>query len=312
MLKCAVFGSINMDMVVKVDRFPEPGESRRGRSFQIVPGGKGGNQAVALGRLGADVMMAGCVGDDEFSAGYLANFSANGVKADAVARIPDCTTGTALIEVNDEGENHIVVVPGANLRCDGAWLEQALALTADRDIFLFQLEITHESDFEAIRRVHAAGKTVILDPAPAAYIPDDVLACVDYITPNETELRLITDDLPKSADTDTRMRRLKEKGVGVVIAKSGSDGAYVLCGEEKFHVPCFPVKAEDTTAAGDTFNAGFARALASGAALRDAIVFANAAAGISVTKMGAQGGMPDLRTVYDFLEERGYHEFHLS
>ena len=312
MLKCAVFGSINMDMVVKVDRFPEPGESRRGRSFQIVPGGKGGNQAVALGRLGADVMMAGCVGDDDFSASYLANFKANGVKTDAVAQAAGSTTGTALIEVNDEGENHIVTIPGANQRCDGAWLEKALALTADRDIFLFQLEITYESDFEAIRRAHAAGKTVILDPAPAAYVPDDVLACVDYITPNETELRLITADLPEEADAAERMRYLKEKKVGAVIAKCGSDGAYVLCDEGEFHVPGFDVKAEDTTAAGDTFNAGFARALASGAALRDAIVFANAAAGISVTKMGAQGGMPDLKTVYEFLEARGYHEFHLS
>lgn len=311
MLKCAVIGSVNMDMVVRVDQFPKPGETRTGDTFSVVPGGKGANQAVALGKLGGAVAMAGCVGDDASGSAYIANFKANNVDISALTTMADCTTGTAVIEVERAGENHIIVVPGANNECGLEWLDKAIEAVADRDIMLFQLEIPHETVWAAIKRLSAMGKTIVLDPAPAVELPDDVLACLDYITPNETELRVITADLPEDADMNERMAALKRKGVKNVIAKTGSDGAYALTDEGLVRAPGFKVTAVDTTAAGDTFNAGLARAISSGARISDALVFANASAAISVTAAGAQGGMPTIDKVYDFLKERG-HELHLS
>ena len=311
MLKCAVIGSINMDMVVRVDQFPKPGETRTGDTFSVVPGGKGANQAVALGKLGGDVAMAGCIGDDASGSVYVANFKANNVDISALTTVPGCTTGTAVIEVERAGENHIIVVPGANNECSMEWLDKAVEAVADRDIIMFQLEIPHETVWAAIKRLDAMGKTIVLDPAPAVALPDDVLSCVDYITPNETELRVITADMPEAADMNARMQALKQKGVKTVIAKTGSDGAYALTDEGLVRAPGFKVTAVDTTAAGDTFNAGLARALSSGACIKDALTFANASAAISVTAAGAQGGMPSIEMVYDFLKERG-HELHLS
>ena len=304
MLKCAVIGSVNMDMVVRVDRFPRPGETRTGDTFDVVPGGKGANQAVALGRLGGDVAMAGCIGTDGSGDMYIQNFKNNGVDISAVKRIAGGTTGTAVIEVERTGENHIIVVPGANNCCDTDWLNGAMELITDRDIFLFQLEIPHETVWTAIKQLHAQGKTVVLDPAPAVAVPDEVLACVDYITPNETELKIVTADLNEDADMQTRMEHLKMKGVRNVIAKTGADGAYALTDGGYIRAPGFKVTPVDTTAAGDTFNAGLARALSEGMELKDALVFANAAAAISVTAAGAQGGMPTYGMVKKFMEEK--------
>ncbi len=304
MLKCAVIGSVNMDMVVRVDKFPKPGETRTGDSFAVVPGGKGANQAVALGKLGGDVAMAGCIGFDASGDTYIENFKNNNVDISAVSRVPGCTTGTAVIEVERAGENHIIVVPGANNECGLTWLDRTIEKVADRDLFLFQLEIPHETVWNAIIRLHAMGKKIILDPAPAVNLPDDVLASVDYITPNETELRIITSEMDDAADMKQRMEYLKAKGVGTVIAKTGADGAYALTDEGYIRAPGFMVTPVDTTAAGDTFNAGLARALSDGMELADALRFANAAAAISVTAAGAQGGMPDMEKVKTFLEER--------
>ena len=312
MLKCAVIGSVNMDMVVRVDKFPKPGETRTGDSFSVVPGGKGANQAVALGRLGGCVAMAGCIGDDASGSAYIENFKKNGVATDAVTVMPGMTTGTAVIEVERAGENHIIVVPGANNECSEDWLNGALEKVKDRDIFLFQLEIPHDTVWTAIKALHNMNKTIILDPAPAVAVPDEVLCCVDYITPNETELRVITAELPEAAGVEARMELLKKKGVGTVIAKTGADGAYALTDAGYVRAPGFKVTAVDTTAAGDTFNAGLARALSGGADIKDALTFANAAAAISVTAAGAQGGMPTLEAVYGFLKERGYNELHIS
>ena len=204
------------------------------------------------------------------------------------------------------------MVPGANEACDEAWLERTLPGLMDRDIFLFQLEIPRETVFTAVKKLHAAGKTVVLDPAPAVPVPDEVLACVDYITPNETELRIVTADLPENADAAERMAHLLAKGVKHVIAKTGAGGADVLSSEGAFHAVGFRVTPVDTTAAGDTFNAGLARALSEGLPLADCLAFANASAAISVTGAGAQGGMPNCEQVLNFLKERGYHELHLS
>ena len=304
MKKLVVIGSINMDVVTRVERFPMPGETLTGISFSTIPGGKGANQAVALGRLGMPVRMAGCVGDDAFGESYLRNFAENGVDTSLVRVRKGQTTGTATIEVNAEGENHIVVVPAANGECDMEWLEEILPAVADGDLFLLQHEIPLPVVHEAIRRLHAMGKTVVLDPAPAAAVPEDVLAMVDYITPNESELRAITPALGAEADAPARVRYLLDMGVGCVINKSGGDGAYVAArGAQVVHVPGFRVKVVDTTAAGDTFNAGFAAGLALGLSLEEAVKVGHASAALSVTAFGAQGGMPHREQLLTLLGE---------
>jgi len=304
MKKCAVIGSINMDMVTTVERFPQPGETIMGKTFATVPGGKGANQAVALGRLGVPTCMAGKVGDDMFGRQYLEHFAKNGVDASAVTIDPEAATGIAAIEVSGEGENHIIVVSGANMRCDEAWLEGVLEKLHDHDIFLFQLEINYPVIYEAIRRLRAMGKTIILDPAPAVEIPVDVLGMVDIVTPNETELRIITGDLDEAADTQQRIRYLLDKGVRMVVHKCGANGAYIATKEGLEHVPGFKVKAVDTTAAGDTFNAGVAAGLAMGYDIREAVRLGNGAAALAVTAFGAQEGMPTMEKVQAFMAER--------
>lgn len=304
MKKCAVIGSINMDMVVGTPRFPQPGESITGNVFRTAPGGKGANQAVALARLGAPVKMAGKVGRDLFGEQYLEHFRKNGVDVSAVEAQEGATTGLADILVSGEGENCIVYIPGANGLCDGAWLERALEQTADCDIVLMQLELPLDTTISCIRRLREMGKTILLDPAPAVPLPEEVLALADYVTPNETELRILTPSLPDSATMEERVRRLIGDSDRVVVHKRGRDGAYICTRDGIVHVPGFAVKAVDTTAAGDTFNAGLAAGLAMGMALPEAVRLANAAAALSVTAFGAQDGMPSLERAKQLMEEQ--------
>ena len=294
MKKCAVIGSINMDLVLRVPRFPRPGESLIGSSFKTIFGGKGANQAVALGKLGIPVRMAGQVGGDAFGEAYCEHFQSCGVDVRAVQRAQDLTTAVADIFVNDAGENFIGIDPGANLACTPEWLDRILPGMMDCDIFLLQLEIPLESVFCALKRLHAAGKTVILDPAPAAPLPEEALACVDYLTPNETELRTLTGSLPEASGTEERIRALIGGSDRVVVHKSGAHGAYIGTRHGITHVPGYPVKAVDTTAAGDTFNAGLAAGLAMGRSLEESVRLANAAGALAVTALGAQAGMPTL------------------
>lgn len=294
MKKCAVIGSINMDMVLSVSRFPAAGETLTGGNFQTVPGGKGANQAVALGRLGATVRMAGRVGDDAFGRRYLDHFRQNGVDVRAVDAVAGTATGVADILVNAAGENCIVIAPGANGLCDLEWLDRALEATADCEIFLLQLEIPLDTVAEAVRRLRKMGKTILLDPAPAVPLPEDVLAAVDFLTPNETELKAVTSGLSEDAGIEERVRHLVGGSGRVVVHKRGADGAYIGTRDGIEHVPGFSVRAVDTTAAGDTFNAGLAAGLAMGWPLRDAVRLANAAGALAVTAYGAQEGMPSL------------------
>lgn len=294
MKKCAVIGSINMDMVLSVPRFPAAGETLTGGNFQTVPGGKGANQAVALGRLGAPVRMAGRVGDDAFGRRYLDHFRRNGVDVRAVDAVAGTATGVADILVNAAGENCIVIAPGANGLCDLEWLDRALEATADCEIFLLQLEIPLDTVAEAVRRLRKMGKTILLDPAPAVPLPENVLSAVDFLTPNETELKAVTSGLPEDVGIEERVRHLVGGSGRVVVHKRGADGAYIGTRDGIEHVPGFSVRAVDTTAAGDTFNAGLAAGLAMGWPLRDAVRLANAAGALAVTAYGAQEGMPSL------------------
>lgn len=293
MKKIGVIGSLNMDLVATAERFPRPGETLVGREFRTFPGGKGANQAVAAARLGADVAMFGKLGDDVFGEQYRAILRKEGVRAAGVKSERGTSTGIAVIEVNGAGENHILIMPGANGRVDRTFIKSARIELVKRDIFLLQLEIPIPAILHAVRLLKRHGKTVILDPAPARRIPDELIAWVDYITPNETELEILAGERTTSSGG---MRRAAEsllaKGAGTVIAKAGSRGAFIAGGGAFVHVPGYKVKVVDTTAAGDSFNAGFAVALAEGKGIRECVDFANAVGALAVTAEGAQGGMP--------------------
>ena len=297
MKKCAVIGSINTDMVARTPRFPAPGESIIGSVFRTEFGGKGANQAIALARLGAEVCMAGKVGDDLFGKKYLEHLIEEKVNVDCVAVETGETTGVADIWVADSGENSIISIPGANAKCDLDWLNAALERLSDCDIFLLQLEIPHETVGAALKKLREMGKTVILDPAPAVPLPAEWLACADYITPNETELEILTGDLPKNATVEARIRRLVGESNRMVIHKRGAEGAFIGTKDGVLPVSGFKVKAVDTTAAGDTFNAGLAAGLAMGKPIEECVRLANAAGALAVTALGAQGCMPTLEMI---------------
>ena len=297
MKKCAVIGSINTDMVARTPRFPAQGESIIGSVFRTEFGGKGANQAIALARLGAEVCMAGKVGDDLFGKKYLEHLIEEKVNVDCVAVETGETTGVADIWVADSGENSIISIPGANAKCDLDWLNAALERLSDCDIFLLQLEIPHETVGAALKKLCEMGKTVILDPAPAVPLPAEWLACADYITPNETELEILTGDLPKNATVEARIRRLVGESNRMVIHKRGAEGAFIGTKDGVLPVSGFKVKAVDTTAAGDTFNAGLAAGLAMGKPIEECVRLANAAGALAVTVLGAQGCMPTLEMI---------------
>lgn len=297
MKKCAVIGSINTDLVARAPRFPAPGESIIGSLFQTEFGGKGANQAIALSRLGAETRMAGKVGDDLFGGKYLSHFAQEGVNTDCVGVEAGEGTGIADIWVNESGENSIISIPGANAKCDSAWIDAALETLSDCEIFLLQLEIPLETIGRALKRLRAMGKTIILDPAPAAPLPAEWLRCADYITPNETELEILTGDLPASAPMEERLRRLTDLCECTVIHKRGAAGAFIATRAGVQHVPGFRVQAVDTTAAGDTFNAGLAAGLAMEMPIQACVRLANAAGALSVTGFGAQSAMPTMEQI---------------
>jgi ribokinase len=290
-----VIGSINMDLVAECARFVEPGETLLGGGFSEFPGGKGANQAVALARLGARPRMVGRLGGDSYGSRYLGILAGEGVDTSCVEVADGEATGIALIEVASSGENRILVIPGANKGMDRARVDGILPMVGAGDIALLQLELPLPMVFYAIRSLHARGAIVILDPAPAAPIPPDILPFIDYLTPNETEAGLLAG---KACAADgarlAAASALVEAGARTVILKSGPRGAYIVSGAGSRHVPPYAVDAIDTTAAGDSFNAGFAFALARGEDLYEAAAFANAVAALSTTAKGAQAAMPGL------------------
>ncbi len=295
MKKILVIGSLNMDIVIGVENMPLVGETILGEDIRYVPGGKGGNQAYTAGKLGADVTMLGCTGQDEFGNILLDNLLKAGVDISHVKKSADYSTGTAIIYVNKAGNNSIVVVPGANGQCDAGYLKENEDLFKACDYLLLQMEIPHEAAYYAVRRAKQLGKTVILNPAPAPdKIPEEILRQLDYITPNETELaRLSGSPCDKAEDILFASYGLIQKGVNNVLVTLGDKGA-LLVNEDG--VKSFAARkvysVTDTTAAGDCFNASFAVALAEGKNHKAAVEFANTAASISVTRPGAQSSIP--------------------
>lgn len=293
MARVVVVGSINMDLVTLAPRFAEPGETILGERFLTVHGGKGANQAVAAARLGADVALIGALGDDAFGNELHDGLSREGISLEHVARIADCGSGTASITVAG-GENHIVVVPAANARVTPAQIERAQATLASADAILVQMEIPLESVEATLRLGHKLGKPVILNPAPAQKLPMEWLKLARYLTPNQHELAILL-----GATGDEDFRALMQRAPAPVVLTRGDDGAWYRDGGEPQHQAGFKVDVVDTTGAGDTFNAALAVFLHEG--LPSAVRKACAAAALSVTRLGAQGGMPTRAELEAFL-----------
>lgn len=303
MKKICVIGSINTDLIASVKEFPKPGQTVTGSFFNTTFGGKGGNQAIALGKLEADVTMAGKVGTDLYGENYLNNLKENHVQS-VVSQEENISSGVAVIEIDETAQNHIVVVPGANGKVDKAYIDEILPQITDCSIFLFQLEIPLDTVIYAVKKLSELGKTIILDPAPAVPLPDELLKYVDYITPNETETEIITGETIRSEeDLKKATSKLLDKGVKTVIAKAGGNGAYIINRRDFIHVPPYKVTPVDTTAAGDSFNAGFAFGLAKELSLPDCVKIGNAVGGLATEGMGAQSAMPNQASVKALIKE---------
>jgi len=301
--RVVVVGSSNTDMVVKAARIPQPGETVLGGEFVMVPGGKGANQAVAAARLGAEVTLVARLGDDLFGEASMRNFREAAIRTEAIVRDPDAASGVALILVDAGGENAIAVAPGANARLMPADVDRAEAAIRAADVVVLQLEVPLETVLHTLRLAKRHGRRVILNPAPAAPVPDEALAMVDILTPNETEAEmLLGGGAAGLGGIAATAEALRAKGVGTVIVTLGREGAFVVGEAGSFHVAGRHVEAVDTTAAGDAFTGALACALGEGRALAPALEFATAAAALSVTQMGAQSSLPDRAAVEALLQ----------
>jgi ribokinase len=297
-----VVGSVTMDLVTRAKVIPRVGQTVIGTSFETTPGGKGANQAVAAGRLGYPVEIIGLVGTDAFGPQLLQNLASSGVGTDAMRQV-EGSSGLAPLVVAETGENSIVVVPGANGKMDRAVVDSQAALIRRAGIVLCQLELPIDTVSHTLALCADAGVPVVLDPAPAAPLPDAVWKQVAWFTPNETEAAFYVGE---GLSTEDAAKLLLAKGLGGVVLKRGSEGAYVAQASGKAAwVKPFPVKAIDTVAAGDCFNGAFAVGLLEGRDPWAAARFACAAAAIAVTRRGAQASMPSREDVEALMKSQG-------
>lgn len=303
-----VVGSINMDLIVLCQRVPEQGETVHGKSLQTVPGGKGANQAVACSRLGAQTAMVGRVGEDEFGPKLRGSLEHSGVNVDAVRVDPESPSGVAVILLEEEGENRIVVMKGANDRFTDEDLAAAGGLLREADTVLMPLEIPLHVVAGVAEQARASGVRSVLDVAPAkpAAAETGVLSLVDMVSPNESEVEALTGIPVRDLDSARRAARgLREMGARDVVLKLGEQGCYWLGEQGEEHVPAFPIDPVDTTAAGDAFTGCLAVSIARGIAMREALNRANAAGALACLEFGAQPSMPTAEALTAFLRERG-------
>ncbi|OLN26715.1 ribokinase [Desulfosporosinus metallidurans] len=299
--KIVVIGSLNMDLVVKAVRAPKRGETVMGEEIHFIPGGKGANQAVGLARLGAETTMIGAVGSDAFGEKLKKALQKDGVNTSSIKVLDSEATGVASILLA-EGDNSIVVVPGANAQCLPEDLDRYEEKITEADLVLLQLEIPLETVEYAIKLARKHGKTVMLNPAPAQNLSQDLLSKVDYLTPNRSELALLT-GMSEESTIAKGIEQLLEVGVSCCVTTLGAEGvAFREKGGSLVKVSGNKVPVVDTTGAGDAFNAGLAYALAQKESIREAVEFAVQVSALAVTKFGAQGGMPTLAEVEKFQE----------
>ena len=293
-----VVGSLNADLVVRTTRFPQPGETISGEDLQVIPGGKGANQAVAAARLGASVSMLGRVGKDNFGDFLLENLKSNNVDSQLVQR-DDSSTGTAIIVVDGNGQNSIVLSPGANGKVSSSDLDHAsFPAPSTRSgrrfsLLLLQLEIPTPTVLFAAKRAKENGVRVLLNPAPAKDLPNELIALADFLIPNETELSLLTNQIVNNLPSaEIAAKTLLERGAQTVIVTLGGEGALIVTATQVTHVDAFKVDVLDTTAAGDAFIGGFATALLQNRPLEDAVRYGCACGALATTKFGAQPSLP--------------------
>ena len=303
MNKLVVLGSVNADHVLQVPSFPRPGETLHGHNYKIIPGGKGANQAVAAARCGAKISFIASVGDDAFGHQICKEFAADGMNIDGVMMAKNTPTGIAMIQVAETGENSICISSEANGLLTPTSIKPYHHLIKDASMLLMQLETPIETIKIAAQIAKDSGTKVILNPAPAQTLSDDLLKLVDMITPNETEAEKLTaikvtdlNSAKKAADV------LHKKGIELVMITLGSNGVWLSENGAAKQIKGFQVKAVDTTAAGDTFNGALVTKLLEGDTLCDSICFAHAAAAITVTALGAQSSIPYRSDVENFLK----------
>ncbi|MFU2137103.1 ribokinase [Gallibacterium anatis] len=302
MHKLTVLGSINADHVIQVPHFPQPGETLSGQNYHIVYGGKGANQAVAAARLGAKVDFIACIGEDKIGLEMKQAFQKDGINTDSIATIQGETTGIAMIQVADSGENSIVISAGANAHLTTDIVDKFKQKILDADALLMQLETPLDAIIYATKIAKQAGKHTVLNPAPAKALPDELLAQLTMITPNETEAEVMTGIKVVNEESAAQAASVfHQKGVAIVLITLGAKGVFISHNALQKIIPGFRVQAKDTTAAGDTFNGALVTALLEQKSLEEAIQFAHAAAAISVTRFGAQTSIPSRQETLDFL-----------
>ncbi len=299
MKKVVVFGGSNVDFVFNLDKAPEKGETLNCNSFNKLPGGKGANQAFAVQKLGGNCIFLSAVGRDELGDIVLGSVKSTGVDVDNVLKVENESTGMAIIYVESDGDNRIVVNPGANLKADKAYVDSKKNIIESADYVLTQFELDMDATAELLEIAKKAGKTIVLNPAPAVTdVPDSLYAGIDYLTPNETELKKLTDlNTDTEEEIEEAAKVLLAKGVKNLLVTIGSKGAMLINENGTKVYPGFKADPVDTTAAGDTFNAGFIVGLSEGMEVEEAIRFANAAASITVTRKGAQPSIPSREEV---------------
>lgn len=292
-MKIAVVGSINIDQSVETDRIPRKGETIAGQSLQYTPGGKGANQAVAMGRLGAEVVFFGCVGDDANGKAMLENLGSQGVSTTHIQTIENVPTGIALITVGDD-DNTIIIVSGANHYVDKPYIDKIKHYLTEFDLVVLQNEIPKETNLYVIDFCNQNHIPVLFNPAPIEGVDMDIIEKVTYFTPNEHEAELLF----QTNDYEELVKKYPEK----LLITMGEKGVLVQLNDgETLTVPARKTKVVDTTGAGDTLNGAFAMQIAGGASVKDALQFANVAASLSIEKFGAQGGMPTYEEVVNAL-----------
>lgn len=302
MCKIVVVGSLNMDMVVSTDRVPEMGETILGKGFFTSPGGKGANQAVTAARLGGQVSMVGCVGNDTFGRALTQNLQKNNVSTNHVKTIDDVSTGVAIIVIKD-GNNFIIVEPGANYKLTPEIVESVEDEIAKCSIMMIQLEVPLKTVEAAVKIAKRHGVKVLLNPAPAVQLPEEIINNVDIITPNETEAGILTGvALNNKDDAKSAVRILLDKGINKVVITLGSQGAMYNSGNDIKTHPAVNVKVVDTTAAGDSFCGALAVALSHHKTIDEAVEYANAVGTLTITKKGAQSSLPTKADVERFMK----------